>query len=78
MRRVKSAFARAAPSTAALAVAVAGTAFLAGTFAVKGYAHPPAKLTSEHEKGTIEEVKAFRKTLAYAIAARDAGALRGL
>jgi ketosteroid isomerase-like protein len=39
-------------------------------------AHPPAQLTTEQEKGTIEEVRAFRKSVVEAIAAKDAAKLR--
>lgn len=41
-------------------------------------AHPPAKLTLEQEKGVVEEVIAFRKMLADAVAAKDAKRLRAL
>ena len=41
-------------------------------------AHPPAQLTTEQEKGTIEEVKAFRKSIVDAIAAKDVKKLRAI
>jgi ketosteroid isomerase-like protein len=41
-------------------------------------AHPPAKLTLEQEKGVIEEVIAFRKSLADAVKSKDARKLRAL
>ncbi len=41
-------------------------------------AHPPSKLTLEQEKGVIEEIIAFRKTLADAVSAKDAKKLRAL
>lgn len=41
-------------------------------------AHPPAQLSAGQEKGTVEEVKAFRKDVAAAIAARDGKKLRKL
>ena len=43
-----------------------------------GVAHPPAQLSLEQEKGTIEEVVAFRKTIVEAIAAKDAAKLRAM
>lgn len=39
-------------------------------------AHPPTILNAEQEKATVEEVIAFRKALADAIVAKDAGKLR--
>ena len=41
-------------------------------------AHPPARLTLEQERGVIEEIIAFRKTLADAVVAKDAKKLRTL
>lgn len=52
----------------------AGLAFSAQT----APAHPPAKLTLEQERGVIEELMAFRKTLADAVAAKDQKKLRTL
>ena len=41
-------------------------------------AHPPTILNQAAEKGVIEEVTEFRKTLATAIERKDAAALRGM
>jgi Domain of unknown function (DUF4440) len=46
--------------------------------AITAAAHPPAKLTLEQEKGVIEELMAFRKVLADAVASKDAKKLRTL
>lgn len=42
------------------------------------HAHPPAKLSPEQEKGVVEEVQAFRKTVVDAIAAKEAKKLKAL
>ena len=58
-----------------------GMALLSGSMPTSvpfARAHPPAKLTTEQEKGTVEEVKAFRAAVADAIAARDAAKLRAM
>jgi ketosteroid isomerase-like protein len=58
--------------------AVVGLAILLPVTTVTARAHPPAKLTLEQERGVIEEIIAFRKTLADAVAAKDAKRLRAL
>lgn len=44
---------------------------------IPAFAHPPARLSVQGEAGVAEEVQAFRKRFADAVAARDANALRG-
>ena len=63
-----------AGKTLLVAVASAGLVCAARTVS----AHPPAKLTLEQEKGVVEEIMAFRKTLADAVAAKDPKKLRTL
>jgi ketosteroid isomerase-like protein len=59
-----------------LLVTIAGAGLVCA--AQSASAHPPAKLTLEQERGVVEEIIAFRKSLADAVKSKDVKKLRTL